>query len=29
MGIPAFEMESSERFFARHLVKGGASAAAA
>lgn len=29
MGVPAFEMDSSERFFARHLVEGGASAAAA
>jgi dienelactone hydrolase len=29
MGVPAFEMESSERFFARHLLTGGASAAAA
>ena len=29
MGVPAFEMESSERFFARHLLEGGASAAAA
>jgi fermentation-respiration switch protein FrsA (DUF1100 family) len=27
-GIPAFELESSERFFTRHLVEGGASAAA-
>jgi dienelactone hydrolase len=27
--VPAFEMESAERFFARHLLKGGASATAA
>jgi len=26
-GVPAFEMESSERFFTRHLVEGSASAA--
>jgi dienelactone hydrolase len=28
-GVPAFELDSSERFFTRHLVEGGASAAAA
>jgi cephalosporin-C deacetylase-like acetyl esterase len=28
-GVPAFELESSARFFIRHLVEGGASAAAA
>ena len=28
-GVPAFELESSERFFTRHLVEGGASATAA
>ena len=28
-GVPAFELDSSERFFARHLLEGGASAAAA
>lgn len=26
--VPAFELESSERFFARHLVEGGASVTA-
>jgi pimeloyl-ACP methyl ester carboxylesterase len=29
VGVPAFELESSERFFARHLLGGGASATAA
>jgi hypothetical protein len=28
-GVPAFELESSERFFLRHLIEGGASATAA
>ena len=28
-GLPAFELESSERFFTRHLIEGGASATAA
>ena len=28
VGVPAFEMESSERFFTRHLLEGSASAAA-
>jgi dienelactone hydrolase len=28
-GVPAFELESSERFFTRHLLRGGASATAA
>ena len=28
VGVPAFELESSERFFFRHLLEGGASAAA-
>ena len=27
-GVPAFELDSSERFFTRHLVEGGTSAAA-